>query len=405
MLGIGRYFVLTILLSLPSFGVTSAGIQGKTTYVVFMRIDEKTVQDHVPEATIEAFDLSPDGKTVALILGSKNPINGSTWIAVVDQSKDFKKIRLGAINPCSQGYAPTITYNSDGATLIVTDCAKVRIFEASSLREVRSIESSTKNFTVPIQALAAANGNTTAITFGNGAPVGNYMDVLPVKVEVVDTSTGKRLASLSADDVPFSLSPDGKQLSLTDRSEPHALLGIKIIEVSDGRRISSTKGKFGFPKNTKPTSPISRLMGYFIGDSEIVLMPDGNRDQQGNTAGDFCEIVSAIDGNEVQTLEPKHFGATGLIATANRGGRFMAISREVSSKDLRHHLALPPSALSEWIAFVTEPSLKVSDRGPLAGLVSLRTRSIYDSSVLRLSADGHVFAVADSYGVTVFAQP
>ena len=116
-----------------------------------------------------------------------------------------------------QGYAPQVAFAADRQLLIVQGSKNVAVLNATTLEIVRTIapdESSKDN--VPAGVLVASESNVAAVSYGDGAPVTNYLKKRVIHNEIVDITTGRRLASWNTGDLPLSISPNGEYVAVSN---------------------------------------------------------------------------------------------------------------------------------------------------------------------------------------------
>jgi hypothetical protein len=378
------------------------------------RVDEQTLAGVVANARIQAYDLSPDGRRVALFVVSGDHIQAPSFIVMVSaaDSQILKQVHLGTSRQYVQGYAPQVAFAANGRLLVVQDGQTVNVFDAATLAAVRTIAPDTgSRFDVPAAIATSVKSATVAISFGTGAAVINYMDKQPVHIAMVDVSTGKQVGAWDADDVPFSISPNAEYVALSDHSTSSRVMGVAILDTRTGSRLITLTGGFpnragGYPdwKGTSKDQFWTRIIAKFISDDELVMTPDGNKDQSGSDIGASLKVVRFKDTQVTQEITPENYGPTGEIAVSANQNTFVAISRYIAPKYLTHHLRVPPDSKPELLVFRRRQILELETRTHLRPLLTLRMRGPFEIADLRISADGSVISVAEDYGVTILTR-
>lgn len=391
-------------------------VQSKASFQTRVHIDEKTIANEIQNPVIEAYDLSPDGTRVALLVVSGDPMQSPvpSWVVVLStvDSRFLKQVRLGTRPQWVQGYASQIAFTADGRFLVVEDGQPaVSILDADTLATVRTIVPAERGsgLDVPVSVMTAANNDMVAISFGAGLPVSNFLDKLPVRVTIFDVSNGQEIASWNAEDVPLSLSPNAKFVAVSDHSSPGPVMGVTILDAKSGKRIVTLSG--GYPNRT-PQYPNwngqfwTRLIAKFISDDEVAMTPDGNKDQSGHDLGGNVKVVSVRDDRIIQVIGPHNYGPRGEIAISADESTLVAISLYVAPQYLTHHWRIPSDTGPEFLVFSKQrPQMfDLANRAKLPELLRLRIGGRFNTSGLRVSRDGSVISVAEDYGVTILAR-
>lgn len=394
----------------------AGGAQSRAHFQTTARVDEETLVQAIPHPVIDAYDLSPDGERLALLVVSGDSMQGPVPARVVTasatDSKVLKQVRFGTRARWVQGYASQIEFTGDGKLLVVEDGqSTVRVLDATTLATVRTITPEKgSRFNVPAGILAAGEGSIVAVSFGTGTPVMGYLDKRPVHVQIVDASNGQQIASWDADDIPLSISPNAKLVAVSDHSTAGPVMGLTILSAKSGKRVAALSGgypsRIGQDPNWKGKFS-TRIIAKFVSDDAVVLTPDSNADQLGRDVAASVKVVRIPDGRVIQEISPEHYGPIGELAASGDESTFVALSRYLAPKYREHpHWRIPPDTRPEFLVFSKQrqQTFRLADRAKLPELLGLRMRGLFDTSGLRVSRDGSVVSVAEDYGVTVLAR-
>jgi len=197
---------------------------------------------------IHSYDLSPDGKTVALLVVDGVRVDAPLWLIIENlaANKITASSELGTSTFPMSGFAPQVAYSSDGRYLVVQDLRSIRVLEGSSLRLVRTIvPSSSKESLTPLFAVGAKNRNIFAIAFGAQQKFDPNVHTTSVWIEVVDVSSGELLGSWSSQDTPQAISPDGSLVAASSAQPQQGVLPLDIFDIH-GNKLTSLTGGFRF---------------------------------------------------------------------------------------------------------------------------------------------------------------
>jgi hypothetical protein len=398
---------LKLLLAVLSLAPLAVASDMATIYQRTGRVDESDLAQAVANARIDSFNLSPSGKTIAFLVTSGNLANAPTWLLTVDArtAQVLGKLQTGNWTPYwwdhSTYLPPQVIFTPDGGLLVIQQEGQVRIVEVATLRTVRTIETPKTGPNVPISICGTGKSNLFAISFGTGQRTESQFERIPVHVEVIDVSDGTRHGSWESDDIPQSLSPDGKLAAISDHEMGGALLKLDIIDTSSGKKLAVLDGGFKFEK-PEAGQVLGRVVGRFLSAEEVLLGPDSGFDRSGHHSGDSLRIVHIPDGRVVQELKPKHFGPTGEVAVSEGGGEILAASWYLKPSFLTHpHEPVPAGSVPELLVFSAkgdfhlEGTIQSAGGGLRVGGSALR---------FRVASDGSVVAIAEHFGITLFGR-
>jgi hypothetical protein len=395
-----------IVTAWPQVTAATPNAQDRPSFHTRARVDEKTLASTIPNALILAYDLSPGGTRLALFVVSSKYMQfpAPSWIVLANatNAEILKQARFGTYSGFVQDYVPHVAFTSDGKFLIVQDQQTVAVLDSTTLLRLRTIEPAAQGkFKVPAEIEAASDSDVVAVSFGTGAV--RFSDGRwPAYTEVIDASTGKKMGGWDADDVPFSISPYGDFVAISNHEMADPVISVKVLDSKSGRSVAS------LPASTKqvPRNYFATVIAKFLSDDDLVLTPNNGADQSGRNVGAYLDIVQFRNSQALQEIEPEKYGPTGEIAVSADQGTFVTVSRYLASKYREHpHWRIPSGTRPELLVFCRQKNrmFKLVNRTKLPELLGLRMRGLFDISGLRVSRDGSAISVAEDYGVTVLS--
>jgi hypothetical protein len=376
--------------------------QTNASYAPAVRIDESTLSSVITSPSVESFDLSPDGKTVALLVATSFKAQAPLWLVTEElATKRFTAPRqIGHLTILNSNFSPQVRYTSDQRYLVVQDFQTIRVFDSKSFEPVRTISSPSSGASLlPLFITGASNKNVFVCAFGSEQNLNPRFHTTPVQVEVVDVSSGTVLGEWASEDVPQSISPNGDLIAVSLLQAQQGVLPLSVVDVH-GQKVTEFTGGYSF-KDADQSKPLGRVIGLFMGSQELLLAPDENVDQTGHHSGESLQLVS-MTGKVEQSIKPRHFGSTGELAASADQKTALALSWYVPARALAHEGALPAST-PEVLVLGRGASLHLDSAIPIEGL-GLRGGGWLENRRPRLSSDGSVIAVAQRSGVTVLSR-
>ena len=376
--------------------------QTNASYAPAVRIDESTLSSVITSPSVESFDLSPDGKTVALLVATGFKAQAPLWLVTEEiATKRFTAPRqIGHLTILNSNFSPQVRYTSDQRYLVVQDFQTIRVFDSKSFEPVRTISSPSSGASLlPLFITGASNKNVFVCAFGSEQNLNPRFHTTPVQVEVVDVSSGTVLGEWASEDVPQSISPNGDLIAVSLLQAQQGVLPLSVVDVH-GQKVTEFTGGYSF-KDADQSKPLGRVIGLFMGSQELLLAPDENVDQTGHHSGESLQLVS-MTGKVEQSIKPRHFGSTGELAASADQKTALALSWYVPARALAHEGALPAST-PEVLVLGRGASLHLDSAIPIEGL-GLRGGGWLENRRPRLSSDGSVIAVAQRSGVTVLSR-
>lgn len=376
--------------------------QTNASYVPAARIDESSLSSIIPNPSIEAFDLSPDGRTVALLVSTYSKAPVPLWLVTEEiATKRFTAPRqIGHLTILNSNFVPQVRYTSDQQHLVVQDFQTIRVFDSKSFEPVRTISSPSNGASlIPLFITGASNKDVFACAFGSEQNTIPRFHTTAVQVEVVDMSSGVVLGQWASEDVPQSISPNGDLVAVSSLQVHHGVLSLSVVDVH-GQKVTEFTGGYSF-KKADQSKPLGRVIGLFMSSQELLLAPDQNIDPTGHQSGENLQLVS-MAGKVEQNIKPRYFGSTGELAASADQKTALAVSWYVPARALTHEWAVPAST-PEILFLGRGAGLHLDSAIPIeAG--GLRGDGWLEFRRSRLSSDGSMIAVAQGIGVTVFSR-
>ena len=398
-LKLGALFYV-MLLALPA-----AASESTPGFQVVGRVDSRSLAHAVASPTIYAFDLSPTGRTLALLVRSgDNAEDIPTWLLVVDSKSGeiLRKVETGNLAPYwtqTSYILPQVLFTPDGKYLVLQELGEVRIVDTATLRTTGTVEG--PKGTVPVSVCGSAGSDLIAVSFAKNWQRKSQLEKLPVYVEMIDVPDAIPHGGWDSVDPPQALSPDGKLAAVSDWSVPGPLLKLAVIDTSSGRKLATLDGGFEFKKPWRGRI-MGRIAGRFLSSKQIVLSPDGSWDRSGHYSGDSLRIVDSHDGKIVQELKPRRFGPTGEIRIAGGGREIVTASWYLPPSFYTHpHERMPLASAPGLLVYLKDGRFRLE-----ANIGSLGGGSQIPGSALpfQVSSDGSVIAAAQRFGVTIFER-
>jgi hypothetical protein len=377
--------------------------QMDSSYTSTARVEQSSLAELGSNPLIASYDLSPDGKTVALLVVASSKVGAPLWLLAEDiaSGRIISKLDLGASTFPGGGFALQVLYASNQRYLVVQDLQQIRVFDANSLKLVRTIAGPPTQ--PPLFVLAATKSNILVCAFGSPVPPEFGVHVTPAQLEVVDIISGKLLSEWASDDVPQAVSANGELIAISSSKVQKGLLPLNVFD-NKGNRMAELDGSFSFRKVGDPSKPLGRVMGLFVGGEEILLSPDGNVDQTGHHSGDKLEIVNVISKQILQKVNPQNYGSTGEMAISGDHKTMLIVSWYLPAGIVRNEeKAIPASSSPEALVFVRGASLFMDATLPIPKS-GLNLSGWQEARRPRLSSDGSVIAIAQDGGVTVLTK-
>lgn len=373
------------------------------------RVTNSDLAREVADPRMYAFDLSPTGRLLAVLVRSGDRVKTARWLMLLDAGSGqvLRQCQTweSAATPRSEHYyPPQVLFSPDEKFLVIREQEQVRIIDVATLRTVRTIGARETEPRLPVSICGSRRNDRFAISFGRGWQSEGYERV-PVHVEMIDVSDGTRQGSWEADDILQALSPDGSRAAVSDWNARGPLLKVAVVDSRTGTTVAVLDGGFRFTRRDGD-QPKGRVVARFLSDDEVVLSPDGGWDSAGHYAGGNLRVVRVADGKTMRTLEPDGggpLGPTGDIAISNDDQAVMAVSWFFPPRFYTHpHEPPPVGSGPELLVFLKTQRFRLS-----AVIKPSGQRGRIDGTSLlpfRPSSDASVIAMQEDVGITVFRR-
>ena len=372
------------------------------SYAPAARIDESSLSSIISSPSVQSFDLSPDGKTVALLVATGFKAEAPLWLVTEDiATKRFTAPRqIGHLTILNSNFSPQVRYVFDQQYLVVQDYQTIRVFDGKSLEQIRTISPPSSHASlIPLFVTGARNKEVFACAFGSEQILNPRFHTTPVQVEVIDVSSGAVLGEWASEDVPQSISPNGDLVAVSSLQAQQGVLPLTVVD-THGQKVTELTGTYSF-KDADQSKPLGRVIGLFSGTQELLLTPDENVDQTGHHSGDSLQLVS-VAGKVEQIIKARHYGSTGELAVSANQKTALALSWYLPARALAHDGPLPASS-PEILVLGRSASLHMDSSVPIHGL-GLRGSGWLENRRPRISSDGSVIAIAQDSGVTLLTR-
>jgi len=376
--------IATLLVAEPY----SVGSEAPSSSFLTIRIQESSLIGRISNPHIHSFDLSPDGKSVALLVVSGTQVGAPLWLVTEDVSTQRVEVlvELGPSVVSYSGFESQVSYAGGQHYIVVQDTQQIRVFDANSLQFLRAVAPPPAQASlVPLSILAASSSNVLACVFGSPSAPDAGVYTTPAQIVAIDLASGNLIATWQSDDVPQSISPMGNLVAV---SSPHVRRGVLPISVFDinGHRIAEYDGGFFFRKVDDTGRAMGRVKGLFLSEKELLLSPDGTFDRSGHRSGSQLRVVTVASSSGGINMGPPNFGPTGDLAVSADHKTIVVGSWDISAWIMRHDYAIPSDSKPELFVFRRDHGLRLETSIPLQQVGGLR-----------ISADGSVLA-AGGYG-------
>jgi hypothetical protein len=398
--------ILLLVVALLVQSHTSA-TRPRQPYAPLARIDEEALRGLVDDPLIESFDLSPDGRTVALLVASGLGMQAPLVLVKYDvATKHFGAAHpIGHVTIENPNFSPQVLYAGAGKYLVIHDFREVRVLDAATLQVRRTIGGPPDGQQeIPLFIAVASGTDVVVCAFGPAERSNPRFHMTAVHVEVVDASSGARLGEWSSADVPQAISADGQLIAVSSLYPIRGLLPLDIVDVH-GSRVASLADGFGF--DGSGPSVVGRVCGIFVGTRELLLTADGTVDRAGHHSSDTIELVSIVgqEAHVKENLEPPRYGSQGALAVSATGETAVAVSWYLPPAVLAQTESPVPASSPELLVFQRHQSFRLDAvlTLPMRG-GGLRTMGWPQSWLPRLSADGSVIAIAQYDAIELFSK-
>ncbi len=392
---------------------TGASAQSSTAFHQIRTVDGSFFSKE--SASVQAFDISPDGLLLAVLFQSTSARDG--WLRVVVEDVATGRTRMDValnvegIRPEIHNfpwYEPHLEFSADQRFLTVQDWQMIRVVDIADSKVVRTFTSTNDQLSFPLSIHSASSNDLVLVSYGTKVPFvwGNkgFNDLVnPQRVhnELVDISTGQRQSRWDSLDIPQSLSADGKLAAVSEWEGSTPLVEVEIVDAQTGQKLKTLNSGFKF-KKPWAAGPAGRVIGRFLSDDEILLSPDEHVDSTGHRSGDAFRTVRVSDGQLVREIRPQDFGPAGEIAVSADRHCFAALNWYISPGAAKRDAApAEPPSLLIFPDLTKAQSYTIPQLQAGAGL---ETNEWLDSWRPRIANNAAAVAIVRDRGVVVFQR-
>lgn len=362
-------------------------------------ISDQSLDPLIGHPIVVSFDVSPDGRWLP-VLAIEGPKLRPLWLVTLNTTTGVivASRKLGPSVWPNSPFLHQVRYSSDQRYLVVQDLREIRVLDARSLETLRTIPAPARaDRQSPLFIAGASKSDVFLCAFGSEQRGEYVLHPRPVQVELVDVSSGKLLGTWESEDVPQAISPDGDLVLVSSWDTPNQRQvvplavfdknGIKVADLDDG---------FSFRKAAGQSKPLGRVLGRFLNEQEIVVMPDQHLDHTGHHSGDSVKVLSLSGHGDPQSLSPDHFSPTGSLAVSDDGRSIVVSSFYIPPKVLAKPHGPRNGGDGKLFVIGPDPKLHVVSTVPIDSL----------AHQVRLSADGSVIALRHyNRDITILTKP
>lgn len=347
-----------------------------------------TLAEEGQTVQIKAFDLAPDGSSVAVLYASwgssPHPTASELWVAVwnISSNKLVWKQKLGT--DTTSGAArihdvKDLIFTSEQKHLLALAVKRVWCLDAKNGGTSVSIASPADVSGAPVQ-ISALTGATAAVTYSQNEGSSFY-------TELVDASSGRKINRWATSAIPQSFSADGNlAVIITPR---YGAVEVQVVDTSSGGTLRT------FPVVVSSEKAHSResvsAVARFLGDAQVVIAPSHKIDHSGNPAAYGLEVIDVSNGQLVHEISPQYFRPTGELVVSGDRNKFAVESIYARERDVLLDSPHPKDLRVNLFVFSrdnTTPETTIPN--VYTGLAGGK------GEPLRLSSDGSVLAVSES---------
>ena len=242
------------------------------------RISEDVFAKSIAEPRLEAYALSPDGTQIAAVVASGDGAAATETLATLSVGS-ARVMATAVLGPRSnEVHSSMVAFSSNGKS-VITGTTTVRVYDAATLNEMLVLGDADTRL-VPIRLLS--ENSLAVIAFAAANRAETYLSSIPILIDVFDVESGEVLGRWSSNQLPFSLSPDGSLLAVSnDEAGTNGCFGFDIVSTRTGKRLVRVGADSVFPTNTRRDKTFGRIVASFLNANEVLVSPDGNVDDSG----------------------------------------------------------------------------------------------------------------------------
>lgn len=398
-----RWFFACLFLAGLALQLEGSLAQNTTPGIQQKHLSGADLHEVLSDPYFQAYDLSPDGSTIALLAVDGPRVGAPLWLAEVDIATGavVRSSNLGVSTFPAGGFVPQVSFSSDGQLLVVQDLQTIRVLDAKNQKVLDTLKPPAGSQLSPIFVIGAKSSAIFACAFATPHHFHDGIQLTPSVVVVYDLHAKTALSSWPAKDVPQAISPNGELIAVSSIQVKKGMYPLDIVNRS-GTLMTTLSGGFAFPRASDDL-PIGRVLGSFIDNQEILLTSDEHTDKKGHHSGEVVKL-SKVDGSVDQTIKLRNYASAGEIATAANGDIAVTISWFVPPAALIGAEPMPrtkPELFTFYFdkqgRFVHQSSMSIEPFGFAAsGWIENRRP--------RISSNGSVIALAQRRGISIFRK-
>ena len=344
--------------------------QPSPQFVPVSEISDESLNSLVDHAIVMSFDLSPDGRQVAILAIAGSKVGAPLWVVTFD-TRTTRVVASRELGPSvwliSVNFHHQVVYSSDQRYLVVQDLREIKVLDARNLEPVRTIPiPASASRLVPLSVVGASKSDVFVCAFGSERQPQYGLLATPVQIEIVDVSSGKILDTWAAQDVPQAVSPNGDLIAVSWWQTPNERRVVPLAVFDrNGRKVADLDDGFSFSKGADQSKPLGRVLGRFVSEEEIVAIPDEHTDDTGHQSGDNIRLVNVTGRQAQQTVSPGHFAPIGGMAVSGNGKTILVNSFYIPPRLLAQRHGPLHGGEGKLLILERDPKLHVDSSVPI----------------------------------------
>jgi hypothetical protein len=349
-------------------------------------ISDRSLDSLLGHAIVISFDLSPDGRLLT-ILAIEGPKPGSLWVVNLDTNtrQIVASRKLGPSVWPDSDFFQQVRYSNDQRYLVVQDLQEIRVLDARTLETLSTAPVPAKRGRqAPLFIAGASKTDVFLCAFGSGERPKYGLQPTPVQVELVDVSSGKLLGTWESKDVPQAISPNGDLVLVSSWGVPNQRLVVPLaVFDKNGAKVADLDDGFSFSKSEKKSKLLGRVLGRFLDEEDIVVVPDQHLDDKGHHSGDSIKILGLSGHSSQKIFRPARFSPTGRLQISDDGNSILVNSFYIPPAVLANPHGPRNGGDGELFVISPNPNLHLASTIPIDSL----------TQDVRVSSDGSVIAM------------
>jgi outer membrane protein assembly factor BamB len=355
---------------------------------ILTEIIPSTLADGGNTAQVRAFDIAPDGCTIAVLYASWRSSPHGTgeelWVATwsVSSSKLLWKQKIGTDSLSGAAYVRDVKdliFTADQSRLLALATGTIWSIDAKSGTVLHSIPPPAQALGAPAQLLAL-HGTTVATTYRENEGASFY-------TALIDVSRSREINGWHTSALPQSFAADGKLAIAVFPG--HGAADLEVIDTATGANLRTVAVA---SEKRHPHDGVFAV-AKFLDDTHVVVSSNHRIDHPKKHGAYGLEYIDVSNGQPIREITPEYFRPDGDIVVAADRNRFAVESVYARERDLLWDSPHPRDLRVSLLVFSKDSAVpeKVIPN-VYAGLPGGKGKP------LRLSSDGSVLAVSESSG-------